>query len=288
MKFSKYAGKCWMYFYYAWLRVLLRLRPAHRGRYAVDLPRIEGYIPDRHDSPILFFVAADGGYFERFGRSFIGSLSTHHDGAAVHVHLYNPEQRQLDALRQLAGSGLPLSYTWEQVDLRVIPKRRRGRYYYSMRFVRLEQVMRQAGTDCVCLDIDTLLVRPAKTLLAVLHDYDVAFYSRFERFGIDTKLLAGTLFIRQNTMATQLLSTIAATISRFVHSGQLLNKLDQIVIFDAFSRFKRHHPALRFRSLDESVIDTNFTDRGIVWYPKGQSKNDALYEEKRRQYSALL
>ena len=279
-----------MYLYYAWLQVLLRLSPGHSRRYSIRLPAIEGQIPARADTPLLFFAAADSRYFDKYGRSFIGSLLAHQSALGVHMHLFNPEPEQLDYLQRLAGgdTGLRLSYTWEQVDLRPLPKPRQGRYYYSMRFVRMAQVMYQSGADCLCLDIDTLLVRPVTELVTVLKECDIAFYPRFRRFGIDTKLLAGTLFVRQAPLPLQLLTNIADKISRFISGGQVLNKLDQIVIYDEFKRFIKHKPGLRFKPLDETVIDTRFTATGIVWYPKGQSKNDALYDEKRRQYSARL
>gem|GEM_PF-6411730 len=289
MKFTKYAQKCWMLIYYAWLRIRLSLAPGHHRRQAIRLPPVEGRIPARPDTPLLFFAAADHRYFDKYGRSFIGSLLAHQRVPSVHIHLFNPQAKQLEYLQQLATSApdLRLSYSWEHADLQPLPTPRRGRYYYSMRFVRMDQLMRQTGADCLCLDIDTLLVKPAEELMSALRDCDIAFYPRFGRFGIDTKLLAGTLFLRYAPLSVQLLSRIADKISRFIRGGQVLNKLDQIVIYDEFKRFSKRESGLRFKPLDESVIDTGFTDSGIIWYPKGQSKNDALYEEKRRRYSTL-
>jgi hypothetical protein len=100
-------------------------------------------------------------------------------------------------------------------------------------------------------------------------------------------MLAGTLFIRHAPTPDRLLSDIASRISRFVSSGHILNKLDQIVIYDEFVKLCKQGSDLRFKALDEQVIDTQFTDTGIIWYPKGQSKNNSLYEDERRRYSTL-
>jgi hypothetical protein len=277
-----------MYLYYIWLKIWLSITPGG-GRRAIHIPDIAGQVPVGLDTPLLFFAAADNRYFEKYGRSFLGSLIEHQNVPCVHIHLFNPQADQLDYLQRLAGSDqrLRLSFTWEDVDLQPLPEARRGRYYYSVRFVRMAHIARQAAANCLCLDIDVLLVRPVEELLAVLHDCDIAFYPRFERFGIDTKLLAGTLFVRHAPAPGRLLSNIATRISRFVTSGFVLNKLDQIVIYDEFRKLRKQEADLRFKALDQQVIDTQFTDTGIIWYPKGQSKNDSLYEDKRQHYSTL-
>jgi len=289
VKLVKYARKCWMYLYYFWLKIWLTFTPPAGGPRAIRIPDIEGHVPAELNTPLLFFAAADSRYFEKYGRSFLGSLIEHQTLPSVHIHLFNPQPDQLGYLQRLAGSNhrLRLSFTWEQVDLQPLPEARRGRYYYSVRFVRMAHIARAAAANCLCLDIDVLLVRPVAQLLAALRDCDVAFYPRFERFGIDTKMLAGTLFIRHAPTPDRLLSNIASRISRFVSSGHVLNKLDQIVIYDEFRKLRKQGSDLRFKALDEQVIDTQFTDTGIIWYPKGQSKNDSLYEDERQRYSTL-
>jgi hypothetical protein len=277
-----------MYLYYVWLKIWLSITSGG-GRRAIHIPDVAGQVPVGLNTPLLFFAAADSRYFEKFGRSFLGSLIEHQTVPSVHIHLFNPQPDQLGYLQRLAASDhrLRLSFTWEQVDLRPLPEDRRGRYYYSVRFVRMAHIARAAAANCLCLDIDVLLVRPVEQLLAALQDCDVAFYPRFERFGIDTKLLAGTFFIRHASIPDLLLSNIANRISRFVSSGHVLNKLDQIIIYDEYRKLRKQGSGLRFKALDEQVIDTQFTDTGIIWYPKGQSKNDSLYEDERRRYSTL-
>lgn len=290
MKFYKYIRKAWLGLYFAILKLWLAVTPGQTSTRGISPPAIQGEMPVDLDASLLFYAAADSRYFDTYGRSFLGSMINSQASPCVHIHLFNPRTEQLDYLQRLKHSDerLQLSYTWEEVDLGPLPLPRRGRYYYSVRFVRMAEVAKQARLNCLCLDIDALLVQPAEQLLAELQDCDIAFYSRFERFGIDTKLLAGTLFVAHADLPRRLLTVIGDRIRRFLSRGQILKKLDQIVIYDAFRKFKRRHPELRFKPFDDHLIDTCFSSTGVIWYPKGVSKHDTLYEEKRLQLSCIM
>ena len=290
MKLYKYTRKAWLSPYFAGLKLWLAVTPRQISTRGIPPPAIQGEIPTGLGASLLFFAAADSHYFDAYGRSFIGSMINSQASPCVHIHLFNPRAEQLDYLERLRHSDerLQLSYTWEDVDFGQLPLLRRGCYYYSVRFLRMAEVVKQARVNCLCLDIDALLVQPVEQLLAELQDCDIAFYSRFERFGIDTKLLAGTLFVASTGLSSGLLATIGDKIRRFVSRGHILMKLDQIIIYDEFRKIKRRHPELRFKSFDERLIDTRFSSTGIIWYPKGVSKRDALYEEKRVQLSCIV
>lgn len=290
MKIYKYTRKAWLSPYFAGLKLWLAVTPRQTSTRGIPPPAIQGEIPASLDAPLLFFAAADSRYFDKYGRSFIGSMVNSQASPCVHIHLFNPRAEQLDYLERLRHSDerLQLSYTWEEVDLGQLPLPRHGCYYYSVRFLRMAEVVKQARLNCLCLDIDTLLVQPVERLLAELQDCDIAFYSRFDRFGIDTKLLAGTLFVADAYLPGRLLAAIEEKIRCFVSRGWMLNKLDQIIIYDEFRKIKRCHPELRFKSFDERLIDTRFSSTGIIWYPKGPSKRDALYKEKCVQLSGIV
>lgn len=284
MKVGKYLRKTWAPVAYHALASLLPL--ARRVMPRGPLPPVQ-HGPAGGPVPLLLFAAADAVYFERYGRSFIGSLRHNASQAGIHIHLFNPAPGQLDQLATLAAGSSPhLTYSWENVDLAHLDEEHRGRYYYSVRFVRLAEECAARTVPCWCLDIDALLVRPIECMLSGVSDSDLAFYARFDKFGANTKLLAGTLYARPVPDTRRLLADIAARIRSFAQQGWLMEKLDQLVIYDCFSRLRRRSGALRFRPFDANVIDLRFTPGGIVWYPKGGSKHDDRYAARVAAYEA--
>jgi hypothetical protein len=48
------------------------------------------------------------------------------------------------------------------------------------------------------------------------------------------------------------------------------------------------NPKVKFLAFDQNIIDIKFTDDGLIWYPKGQSKNQQKYLEKAIEYKAAM
>ncbi len=283
MKLRKFIRKVSTSLRYRWLD--LRLPRLGTGSPKLALPDIEGTWPSGKDDSLLFFTVADSVYLDRYGRSFMASLlMSHAKMPALHIHVYNPSPDQLGLLNRLVTySTLKLSYTWEQVDLQHLDKERKVRYYYSVRFVRLAQVFEKTARPCLCLDIDTLMVGKPSKLLERVVGADVCFYARFKKFGVNTKLLAGTLYVANTKSAHSLTVAVGQQIQRFVEQGLLLEKLDQLVIYDMFVRHRRKSD-LAFCPFENKIIDLDFTEHGLIWYPKGNSKENLLYRRKKQWY----
>ena len=285
MKPGKYLRKTWGSLSYRWLDKWL---PAvEDARRETALPPLEGHVPSGIGAPLLFFAAADAAYFERYGRAFIAALLANAPGSGIHIHLFNPTPAQLQLLAELTGGAVPhFTHSWEHVDLGRHDDERRGRYYYSVRFVRFAEIAAGVGAPCLCLDIDALLVGPIEELKDRIGSADLAFYARFDKHGGNTKLLAGTLYVSSSRQAMAFLRAVGGQIGRFVARGYLLEKLDQMVIYDFFLRFNRKTPRLKFMALDDSIVDLRFGGGGLIWYPKGASKRDRGYCDRLRRFEA--
>ncbi len=290
MKHHKYIRKVALYLRYRYLDAWLRLGIGHRPKRGLHVPQLEGKLPERSGVPLLVFAAADSVYFSKYGKSFIGSLLENGKNMSVHIHLYNPTAEQINFLRKLASrlKQISLGFTWENVNLDHLDCERRGRYYYSVRFIRMAQIFENAKANCLCLDIDALLVRPVGELLAEVGDADIGFYARLDKFGADTKLLAGTLHVRYRPLVQALLSDVGERIEQFVMHGYLLEKLDQLVIYDKFRKTQKSGQSWCFQAFDGRIVDLRFSDRGVIWYPKGNSKNEHLYQIKLEEFKETI
>lgn len=288
LKINKHVRKTLVHLSYHCLDRYLPRTGLGRGR-GFKLPPRSGARPDTNDISMLFFAAADADYFERYGRAFIGSLFHNAPRAGIHIHLFNPRPIQIDQLAALVGNpALHLTFSWETIDLDGLDPERRGRYYYSVRFVRLAEIMADLEVPCFCLDIDALLVGAHDRLEACTRDAELAFYARFDKIGAGTKLLAGTLYLRPTMNAKCFVRAVGEQIKRYVEQGFLLEKLDQLVIYDFFKRFRGRDGGLSFQPLTENEIDLQFTARGLVWYPKGCSKGDERYRDRSREFENVF
>lgn len=271
---------------------LNRTLPAYNqsGRAEFTIPELQGTMPDLKGNQTAIYAACDNGYYLKFGRAFIGSIVTHGGDSPVHLHVVNPSQATLAELAQLQQQlrSNALSYTWETADIKHLSGEEPGIYYYSIRFWRMSQFVAASGCACLCLDVDALLQASATQLLVSLRESDIAFYSRFEKFGGNTKLLAGTLFVNSSTAGKDYVRAVGQQIHRYISAGVLLEKFDQQVLYAEFVRVKRRLPKLAFRSLRYPEIDLDFTAQGIVWYPKGKSKREQDYRIVEKAHRASV
>jgi hypothetical protein len=253
----------------------------------LPVPALKGLRARVNSDEFTVYASCDSVYYQKYGKSFIGSLVKHMPGYAIHLHIINPDPTALTELAQLdaALSESCISYTWEIVDLAGLQDEERGIYYYSVRFLRFYQFVRDTGCPALCLDIDVLVNADAGRAIARLRDVDLAFYSRFKKFGSNTKLLAGTLYVNNTSAGRYFLTRTGKQVERFLRARLLIEKLDQQIIYKAYQSTLAAYPDCIFRSLAYPLIDLEFTAQGLIWYPKGQSKKSSKYLELERRFT---
>ncbi len=67
-----------------------------------------------------------------------------------------------------------------------------------------------------------------------------------------------------------------------------MEKMDQQILYRNYLDAKREFPKLVFVDMKYPVIDLNFTADGLIWYPKGQSKNEAKYQSRELGYTKAV
>lgn len=275
---------------YRYLRWVLPADPGPESS-IMPIPPIMGEFPTGPQDRTCIFAACDNGYYGRYAKAFIGSIVNHAPGHPIHVHVINPSTDTLSELEELraALSNNPLSFSWEKINLDHTEGEETGIYYYTMRFLRLSEFTLATGIPCLCLDIDALLSNAAdENFFNQLKNSDIAFLSRFNKFGRNTKLLAGTLFINNTPAGAAYIADVGQEIYRFISAGKLLEKMDQLILYSRYLFARKRYSNLTFMDLAYPVIDLDFTAQGMIWYPKGKSKNEANYVAREQSYTRQM
>ena len=222
------------------------------GRLAMEIPPVQGRFPKSNGNKCTIFAACDAHYYLKYAKAFIGSIIAHAPGHPLHLHIVNPDEKILQELNNLmeAIPDCPFSFSWEEVNLSHTEGEEASIYYCTIRFLRLYQFMAASQASCLCLDIDALLNGAhVGQFLARLNNADIAFYSRFKKFGGSTKLLAGTLFVNNTPAGTNFITSTGRQIDRMISAGHLMEKMDQQILYRCYLKTKREFPSLVFMGM---------------------------------------
>lgn len=111
-----------------------------------------------------FYFAADGVYFEQYGKSLALSLKKHAPWANIHVHLFNASETQIGWCKT---NHVTCSYEHIDHAMKEIKT-----YYACVRFIRVPEIFEKTAR-VISLDADGLAVRPI-TKERFLSDTDVS------------------------------------------------------------------------------------------------------------------
>ena len=193
-----------------------------------DLPQLEGGFPDASGAvgPTVM-VACDHSYLAQFGKALALSLNRNSPGWRLHLHVFDPGPDIAVELKELEAQ-LPetaLTATWEGT---------RGAgpaYFASVRFARLYQLYDACGTDVLCLDADTLILRDLGAVAETAAEADIAAWTRFEVPELQNKIWASAVLVRQTDAGRRFLARLAAYLAATALEGRLSWWLDQCAIY---------------------------------------------------------
>ncbi|MBP2306806.1 tetratricopeptide repeat protein [Azospirillum melinis] len=183
--------------------------------------------PKSDGRPILL-VGCDGGYWRRFGAGFLESWQGKAVSCALHVHVVNPPADVEAQLMRLASDGgLPLSVSFEAVDLSALPEPVRLTYYASARFAVTQQLLRAGAGPVIQVDIDAQLLADPGLAMAEWPPWDVAVMQDRRGRGPTRDFLAGFLAFNRSSAAQRYLDLVVAYIGRHFDEGRAFWGLDQ-------------------------------------------------------------
>jgi tetratricopeptide (TPR) repeat protein len=195
--------------------------------------------PKTDGRPILL-VGCDGEYWRRFGAGFLETWREKAASCALHVHVVNPsDDIEAELMRLARDGGLPLSVSFETIDLSALPEPVRLTYFASARFAVTQQLLRQGAGPVIQVDVDALLLADPGVAMAEWPDWDVAVMQDRRRRGPTRDFLAGFLAFNRTPAAQRYLDLVVAYIGRHFDEGRAFWGLDQAAPFCTYDHLVR-------------------------------------------------
>jgi hypothetical protein len=253
-----------------WLSLSARMAP-------LSLPPIHGNSPRRGEQPAVLFAACDVPYFLEHGQPLLASVAAHDPDLPVHIHLYDPTEAVFRICQQVKDTlGIEFSFTWEIPPASLEPAKQ-ARYFASIRFARLFQLMQASGRDFFAVDVDSLVRGDLGSILSQVEG-DLGLFFRLKRRTFDARIKAGALFCRSTPATMYYLHELSTRLTRHVLAGRRRWGLDQECIYWTLRIAQVLGPNLVVTALPESLLDWDFRDDSLLWTGKGErKKTDSAY-----------
>ena len=216
--------------------------------------RLEGYEPRIfqravHCDPVpaaeevrpVLLVGCDDGYWRRFGAAFLESWRRKAPSCTAHIHLINPSDETVEALRQLGGeAGGDLSCSMETVDLDALPEPVRLTYFASSRFVVARRLLNRGTAPVIQVDIDTVMLEDVGAAMrAWPPDWDIAIMQDRRGRGPLRDFLAGFMAFNPTPAGRVFLDRVVAYIGWHFDAGRVYWTLDQAAPYCVYDWMRR-------------------------------------------------
>ena len=227
------------------------------------LPDLEGEaFPEFPAGALVCFIACDPQYLVDHATALACSIRENCDRCAIHLHVFNPDDRARSTIRRLgqALEPIPVSVTWEWADF----DRYGGKSVYCpyIRFCRLYQLVASTENRVVMFDADSLV---RGDLNAALEDCRAIGLVRTTGEPMWHQYLAGVVTFCRTTEAERFLLLLGSFLASNVLAGKGRAYLDQIGLYVC----ALHHRGTLGEAIQELAIerfcDTLFRDSALVW-----------------------
>jgi tetratricopeptide (TPR) repeat protein len=209
---------------------------------------------------LVFFVACDPAYLRRFGVALALSIRQHCPTAAVHFHVYSPDESSERVLDWLKTALAPLAIyaSQESVDF----ERFGGvaRYCAAARFARLYQWTQRNASRVVMVDADTLVRADLAPALARVGDVGLIFWPHEPMWHA---LPAFFSVWRDSPASRELLACQAALMVHNLLRRRVRTFMDQVGLY--VCREMRPRAAGEIEYLPYTYCDPNFEPASLAW-----------------------
>ena len=218
------------------------------------LTRLEGYeprlfqraehrdvVPVGGDGRPVLLIGCDDGYWRRFGAPFLDSWREKASSCALHVHLVNPSEETVDALRRLADeAGGGLSCSMEAIDLDAMPEPVRVTYFACARFAVARRLLRQGTAPVVQVDVDAVMLEDVGAAMRQWPPgWDIAVMRDRRGRGPMRDFLAGFMAFNATPAGRAFLERVAAYIGWHFDAGRVYWMLDQAAPYCVYDGMRR-------------------------------------------------
>lgn len=264
----------------------------------MKLPTVKGNPPQAAQ---FVFAACDSTYFNQFGHVFVRSLRSHCD-LPVHIHLFNPTNRQLDWVSTIsfvtatyehvdqelfkAAAGRLVAFNTQDAvlvdqhrrtanamlkgnDLHII-ERMQKTYYACARFTRLKEIY-QPDSTAFAVDIDAVVRKPFNFL-----PNDCDFYIH-RVTGKNPRFLAGGIQLNPCSRSSDFISTYSNLLVDSLEKDYIYWGLDQDLLENLVTQYK-------YQQLPFELIDWNMGLHSAIWTAKGARKSVSAFVNECAKY----
>ncbi|MDW6020222.1 hypothetical protein SAZ10_00435 [Mesorhizobium sp. BAC0120] len=245
---------------------------------------VSGHLPNAGSGVIL--AAADDVYYRQFAGTFLGSLERQEQPQQVHLHLYRPSLETLQHIEGLASRFRYISLTWT-VDRSPLSDRLRYRsvYYTCARFLIATRILHMARVPVLCLDVDSIAVRPVWPVYEpAIGQGDVALIRRQEERSPLRKVLISAAGLNPTADGLRFASNFSRALASIL-AIRPNHHIDQIVAHYLIEAM----PGLKIAGMPRQLADYDFSENGALWTAKGwRLKKSNVYLEAKRQVDEVF
>jgi hypothetical protein len=252
-----------------------------------DAPLAEGI------GGLTLFTAADSGYLQRFIEPYLLSARAHVTRPRVHIHLYNPEEKDFELLMSMRGELPDMQITWsheifspEAWETRSSSSDQqswKSLYICTSRFLAAQAVQQRCGSDILMTDIDILFNGDVTKRFCA--PADVGLFLRLGERNLCKRTLGGLVYASARPNGRKFLSHVADDISRFLAAGRYWFAFDQLALYRAVLRMPEASRRSHILELTTQDMSFDFSPDGLILVPKGRSRDEGRFAALSKKYS---
>jgi predicted O-linked N-acetylglucosamine transferase (SPINDLY family) len=251
-----------------------RLAAMTDGEMKRVLPPVATQIRQDFADDSIIYLSCNYDYFKQFTRPFLMSINDVSPGAQVHLHIMEGQADDVALVvafcRRLTS--ITVALTTENPDAAAQGMMAARCYYHAIRLIRMYQHLQSYQKTLWLMDVDALLHRNARPMLASIAGADVALRIRPGRWEPWNQFNASVVGVRPTSQGLTYLKTAAAFVAHFHNHSALSWGIDQLALYAAFCHFQDVGQAPTLRLLDNRAVDYEYYDDGFVWCNSGVGK----------------
>lgn len=246
----------------------------------MQIDRMPPAFGDAKDN-FMVFTAADGKYLERFLRPFVGSMMAFVPHPCLHIHLYNPQQKDFDLLSAVTNEHPDLQLSWSHENFSAgdlergsgaSPKQSwESLYICCSRFLAARAIQLETGANLLITDIDILFNGDVRARFN--GGIECALRLRPLERNLCRRTLGGVVFVSSGPTGRKFLTTTCDYIERFLTAGFYWFYYDQYALHRAVQSLSKQERRELFSELTPQDVSFKLAKDGLILFPKGKLKD---------------
>ena len=249
----------------------------HKGLPPIEMAKVHPFNGDN-----ILYLSCNATYFDDFAVPLLRSLNVVSDGIHVHIHLMDSAEAHTTTAIQFCSdlSNIESAISVERPDFSGKDLIAMRSYFHAIRFIRFYDHLKHYNKTLWLMDVDGLFNRSPDAIFSCMDDSDVAMRVRPGRLEPWNQFNACMVGVKPTKTGLHYIFAVSAYILYFYNKGEFPCGIDQLAMYAAFHDLQRKGQAPSLHFLDETVLDYDYRDDGIVWCSSGATKYTALNRDE--------